>query len=73
MEDGMVEVARRAHVAGKRAARAQDAVVEFSVSDNGVATVTASKVLRSPGAKEQLAAVKQLRLAASASNSFKRK
>lgn len=40
-------------------------VVAFSISDVGVASISAADVLKSERAQKQIAAVKQLRLAAS--------
>ncbi len=45
-----------------RRSRARHTVVEYSISDSGVASVTAARVLQLQGVKSQLEAVKELRL-----------
>jgi hypothetical protein len=59
------------YVARKRPSKVQAAVVEYAISDSGVASVDASQVLKVPDVQTQLAAVKKLRLAGGGSHNRK--
>lgn len=48
-------------------------LVAFTISDAGAVSVNAAEVLRTPGAQRQIAAVKELRLAAENSQSDAKK
>ena len=67
----MTMLSKRLFVVPKRPSKVQNAVVNYVISDNGVASVDAAQVLQIPNVQTQLAAVQQLRLADIASHKRK--